>query len=312
MNTKKIVASLSACTMTFFLASVINNSTYTSASDYTYYYIVGDANQDDKLNVRDAACIASALAKGKADTLTYTADYNQDKLINVRDAAGIAKYCANSYNSDAPATIVVVEHQTATEVLKSSEVYVATESVSSVSSEALQNTSESSTDAGGSKNNADNNYADLVEESGLQIITGPKTVMQAFWMDASQYKDYVFNGEYLTAQFKIKEGAANGIYPVTIEWADFSNWDAQTIKFATIDGAVVVGGEAKENSFNDNSDPQLMVTNVSGNVGDTVTVAIHIKNNPGVVANILRFGYNSDALEYVGGGEGADFNGHFS
>lgn len=54
----------------------------------------GDANGDGKLNVRDAAAIASALAKGLADTLKDIADFNKDGKVNVRDAAAIASYLA--------------------------------------------------------------------------------------------------------------------------------------------------------------------------------------------------------------------------
>ena len=56
-------------------------------------HLRGDANQDGKVNVRDAAAIASALAKGKVDSLKcqICADYNEDGKVNVRDAAAIAK-----------------------------------------------------------------------------------------------------------------------------------------------------------------------------------------------------------------------------
>jgi hypothetical protein len=159
-------------------------------------------------------------------------------------------------------------------------------------------------------NDPGNNNAELPAE--LQVYNGTRTLMQAWWMDISKSEDYIFNGEYLTAEFKIKEGTADGIYPITLDWLDFANWNGETVKFTAIDGAVIVGGEATENKFNDDGTPQVMVSNVSGKAGDTVKVAIYVENNPGVVANILRFGYNSDVLEYVGGGEGADFNGTFN
>ena len=54
----------------------------------------GDANEDGKVNVRDAAHIAKTLAQGKADTLPDSADFNGDGKVNVRDAAAIAKYLA--------------------------------------------------------------------------------------------------------------------------------------------------------------------------------------------------------------------------
>ncbi len=54
----------------------------------------GDANLDGKVNVRDAAYIASALASGKQDILNVIADFNGDGKINVRDAAAIASALA--------------------------------------------------------------------------------------------------------------------------------------------------------------------------------------------------------------------------
>ncbi len=156
------------------------------------------------------------------------------------------------------------------------------------------------------------NNADLPADTGLKVHNGTRTTMQAWWMDLSRNEDYLFNGEYLVAEFKIKDGTADGIYPVTLDWLDFANWDCKTVKFKAIDGAVVVGGEATENVFDDGTEPQVMVSNVEGKAGETVAVAINVKNNPGVVGNILRFSYNSDVLEFVSAGEGADFDGQFS
>ena len=52
--------------------------------------LLGDANLDGKVNVRDAAFIASKLAKAEGDDLTAEADFNEDGKLNVRDAAAIA------------------------------------------------------------------------------------------------------------------------------------------------------------------------------------------------------------------------------
>ena len=54
-------------------------------------FLLGDANLDKKVNVRDCATIASALAKGKGDSLPEReSDYNEDGKVNVRDAAALA------------------------------------------------------------------------------------------------------------------------------------------------------------------------------------------------------------------------------
>lgn len=56
--------------------------------------ILGDANGDGTLNIRDCAEIAKFAAQGKADSLPDTADYNKDGKKNVRDGAAIAKELA--------------------------------------------------------------------------------------------------------------------------------------------------------------------------------------------------------------------------
>lgn len=58
-------------------------------------FLLGDANLDKKVNVRDCAYIASMLAKGAADKLPQKeSDYNQDGKVNVRDAAALASALA--------------------------------------------------------------------------------------------------------------------------------------------------------------------------------------------------------------------------
>lgn len=61
--------------------------------------VKGDANSDGKLNVRDAATIASYLSQGKGSSLPLNSDYNGDGTVNVRDAAAIAKKLAGSSGS---------------------------------------------------------------------------------------------------------------------------------------------------------------------------------------------------------------------
>lgn len=53
--------------------------------------ILGDADENRVVNVRDCAFIASKCAKNEAESLSkYYADFNEDGSVNVRDAAAIA------------------------------------------------------------------------------------------------------------------------------------------------------------------------------------------------------------------------------
>ncbi|MGN0613416.1 MAG: dockerin type I repeat-containing protein [Porcipelethomonas sp.] len=57
--------------------------------------MLGDANKDGEINVRDAALIAKSLSQGEAASLPKWADYNRDGNINVRDCAAIAQDLAD-------------------------------------------------------------------------------------------------------------------------------------------------------------------------------------------------------------------------
>lgn len=57
--------------------------------------LLGDANEDGVLNVRDCALIASKLAKELVNELPGYSDYNGDGIIDVRDAAAISRDLAS-------------------------------------------------------------------------------------------------------------------------------------------------------------------------------------------------------------------------
>jgi len=56
--------------------------------------VLGDANKDGVLNVRDCAYIAFMLAQSKGSELPAESDYNTDETIDVRDASAIAVFLA--------------------------------------------------------------------------------------------------------------------------------------------------------------------------------------------------------------------------
>ena len=56
--------------------------------------LAGDANNDGKLDVRDAAYIARMLAQRDTEKFPAKADFNRDGKVDVRDAAAIARSLA--------------------------------------------------------------------------------------------------------------------------------------------------------------------------------------------------------------------------
>lgn len=88
----------SASTTTTTTKTTVSTTVSTTVAAEDDNTLRGDANLDGKVNVRDCAFIASALALGNADKLPENADYNEDDKVNVRDAAAIASYLATAEN----------------------------------------------------------------------------------------------------------------------------------------------------------------------------------------------------------------------
>ena len=74
------------------LKCVYENEAIDSQLDGEPMILVGDSNQDNKVDILDAAYIAKKVAQRKTNTLPVEyADYNEDNLVNIMDAATIAK-----------------------------------------------------------------------------------------------------------------------------------------------------------------------------------------------------------------------------
>lgn len=97
-ETSDIILSLDGDTLKNTFMNLINDFMHENNIDTTkifsisnamyYKYWFRDINDDDKINVRDCAFIASKLAKG--EELSDRADYNLDGKADVRDAAALA------------------------------------------------------------------------------------------------------------------------------------------------------------------------------------------------------------------------------
>lgn len=71
--------------------SEISETTVTTVTEIDENRLFGDANNDGKFNVRDAAYVARHIASGTTEELDmYFADYNSDGRIDVRDCAKMA------------------------------------------------------------------------------------------------------------------------------------------------------------------------------------------------------------------------------
>ena len=89
---KKKLLSIILSTACIISAMCFNNGDYMLIPEAAS--VAGDANNDGKLDIVDAAFIAKRVAQRRTDLLPEVADYNNDGKKNILDAASIAKTIA--------------------------------------------------------------------------------------------------------------------------------------------------------------------------------------------------------------------------
>lgn len=151
------------------------------------------------------------------------------------------------------------------------------------------------------------NVAATTEAATNAPYTPGNDTFQAYWLDMAKYKDIVFNGDFIEITFKVKENTPDGNYPVRIQNCEFANWDAQALVPSVTNGCVTVGSATPEvQTATNGSDFNLYADAVTANAGDEITMVFHIEENPGMVAFVFRFQYDSNALEIVDASVGDD------
>lgn len=130
---------------------------------------------------------------------------------------------------------------------------------------------------------------------------------QALWLDMSQKKDFVFDGQFLIFNAKIADNAPDGVYPINIFHTDFANYDAESLKVSTNVGYVCVNATAPQVEKVIGDSLTVSANTVSGKPGDTVQIIFELNNNPGFVGFNFMFNYDGNAISITEGGAGKDF-----
>lgn len=137
-------------------------------------------------------------------------------------------------------------------------------------------------------------------QSTQPAYTSKEDGRYAMWLDISKDENFYFEGNMITASFKVKENIPDGDYTVRIS-PDLSDVAGVAIyPEKTIDGIIRV---------NNGTITPVDVSNETGMVfygdaiackqGDTIDFNINVKNNSGLVAFCIWFYFDSNALEFV-------------
>lgn len=119
----------------------------------------------------------------------------------------------------------------------------------------------------------------------------------AFWLDISEEKDFIFNGETVCVTMKIKKDAPDGVYPIVIrsDLSDVSGHELFTDE--DINGSICINTKASPFDADSTDDFVFYGDSVACKPGDTVEFNISIANNPGLAAFVVYIYYDSNAIE---------------
>ncbi len=125
----------------------------------------------------------------------------------------------------------------------------------------------------------------------------------AYWIDISKEADWVFNDEFISVKFKVKDTAPDGAYDIVISNPDFANFDkggSPAKPDIVQNGKVFVNtpGEAQR-EFTEDDGFVVYADNVECKQGDEITVNFSLKNNKGLVGMNFWFEFDSNALELI-------------
>ncbi len=135
---------------------------------------------------------------------------------------------------------------------------------------------------------------------------------QALWLDVSQKKDFVFDGNLLEFEVKVADDAPDGVYPVELYYADLSNYSANQDENTSIlkdceliKGYIAVNKDAPETD-QPGTKMALSCDSISVKPGDTARFNVRVDNNPGIVAFVLRMHYDNKIISIEKAAAGSD------
>lgn len=130
----------------------------------------------------------------------------------------------------------------------------------------------------------------------------------AMWIDISKDENFYFEDDFLHMVFKVKDNIPDGDYKIRIS-PDLSDVAGTAVyPSKVIDGTVRVNkGTIDAIDVSGESGMVFYGNNVACKQGDTIDCYINVKNNTGLVAFVIWFYFDSNALEFVSAEASGDY-----
>ena len=155
---------------------------------------------------------------------------------------------------------------------------------------------------GGNNSNSGSNESSEPVEEPANDYKGKTEGRYAMWLDISRDENFLFEGDFLHVQFKIKDDVPAGDYSIRIN-PDIADISGRSVHEYTSEGGTVRINngsiDAADPALEDESKMLVYGDNVAANSGDTIDYYINIKNNLGMCAFCIWFYYDANAMEFL-------------
>lgn len=285
-------------------------------------YILGDADGDGEVTVIDATYVQRFATKVKVPIKEETlmnGDVDFDDDLTVVDATFIQRF-STRVKTPYPIGELIEPSQPATEVPITEPSFVV-DNVKSASGETVAVAVKVINNPGILGMTLSLSYdsdaltlTDAVSGSAIsEVLTltkpGKYTNPCNFAWDGIEISDeQIKDGEILILTFAVSQNAGDGVYPITLSYDSDSIFDKDLVPvdLDIINGSITVGNTVTDPTQQTEptqpgteapvTTPSFVVEKATASAGDTVTLAIDVENNPGILGMTLTLSYNSNVL----------------
>lgn len=294
-------------------------------------YILGDADGNGEVEVIDATFVQRSATKVKVsipDIILMHGDIDGDGDLSVVDATFIQRHCTRVATPYPIGEFVKIEDPTEPEYINPTFVV----------DKLTANAGDIVTVAVNVKNNPgilgmtltlsyDNKALTLTNAvcgnavSDVLSFTKPGRYSNPcnFTWDGIEISDnQIKDGVILILTFTVSSNASDGVYPIVLSYEEDNIFDKvlMPVNFDIVNGSVTVGNAVVDPTIvptqpgteDPVAAPVFTVEDVIAYAGQTVTVAVNVKNNPGILGMTLTLSYDSNAMTLTNAVSGSAVN----
>ena len=149
---------------------------------------------------------------------------------------------------------------------------------------------------------------DTATQSNESSYTSKQDGRYAMWLDISKDENFFFEGDFLHVKFKVKDDVPDGDYKIKIS-PDLSDVAGKAVyPSKVLEGTIRINnGSIEPVDVSGETGMVFYGDNVACKQGDVIDYYINIKNNTGLVAFVIWFYFDSNALDFISAEASGEF-----